>query len=177
MEKIIRWCDRITQIFGFLAGFMMLIGLSLVIMEVILRSVFNKTLYITEEYSGYLMVAITFMALAYTLKEKGHIRMTFLHGLVKGRARIVLDMYSYLIGFVFFAIITGTTYNFFWDAVVTQSRSMQISSTYLAVPQFFMPLGCFVITLQFLAEFLRSVMVLRSGAVIEQPVESNTLGR
>ncbi|MDK2823390.1 MAG: TRAP-type transport system small permease protein [Clostridia bacterium] len=176
MEKIIRFCERVSQGSGILAGVMMLIGLSLVLIEIVIRTLFDKTLYITEEYTGYLMVAITFMGLAYTLKEKGHIRMVFLHKILKGKARIILDIYSFTIGFIFFAIVTFTTTNFFWDSVVSQSRSMQISETYLAIPQFFMPLGSFIITLQFAAELIRAIIQLRMGTVKEQEIESKALG-
>jgi len=177
MERIVGKLDRISEIFGRIAGYLMLIGVTLVLTEVIIRAFFDKTLYITEEYTGYLMVAITFLGLAYTLKEKGHIRMVFLQKALKGKARIFLDIYAFTIGLVIFAIITRTTGSFFWDSVISQSRSMQISETYLAIPQFVMPLGSFLVTLQFIAELLRSIIKLRSGVIEEEEVESEALGR
>lgn len=177
MNRFIRICDGLTKASGWLAGILMLIGMTLVLIEVIIRTLFSKTLYITEEYTGYLMVAITFLALAYTLKEKGHIRMTFLHTLLKGRRRMVLDIYSFVVGFAISAVITFTTTRFFWDSVVSQTKSMQISETYLAIPQFVMPLGAFVLTLQFAAELIRCIHSLRIGEVQEQVVESKALGR
>ncbi|MBZ4686629.1 MAG: TRAP-type transport system small permease protein [Clostridia bacterium] len=177
MEKIIRLFDRISKVFGSIAGVMMLIGVTLVLTEIVVRALFDKTLYITEEYTGYLMVAITFLGLAYTLKEKGHIRMVFLHKVLKGKARILLDIYAFIIGLAVFTLITITTFNFFWDSVVSQTRSMQISETYLAIPQSVMPLGSFIVTLQFAAELLRSILKLRAGDVEEEEVESGALGR
>ena len=155
----------------------MIVSTILVLAETIVRSAFDKTLYITEEYSGYLMAALTFLALAYTLKEKSHIRMTFLHSVVKGRAKIWVDLFAFSVGFTFCAVLTYTTFDLFWDAVVTQTRSMQISQTYLAIPQFFIPFGTFVMMLQFLAEILRSILILQSGQVDAVEAESNLLGR
>jgi TRAP-type C4-dicarboxylate transport system permease small subunit len=178
MEKFVRVIDRITHAFGIIAGIMMLIGVALVLSEIIVRALFDSTLYITEEYTAYLMVAITFFGLAFTLKEKGHIRMVFLHKFVKGgKARILLDLYSFTIGLTVFAVITGTTADFFWDSVVSGTRSMQISRTYLAIPQSAMPLGSLLITLQFAAEIVRSVMKLRTGEIDEEETESKALGR
>ena len=54
---------------------------------------------------------------------------------------------------------------------------MQISQTYLAIPQFFMPFGTFVMMLQFAAEFMRTLMLLRAGRVDEVEAESSMLGR
>lgn len=177
MESFVRLCDRLATACGVASGFLMVVSTLLVLSEVVVRTAFSKTLYITEEYSGYLMAALTCLALAYTLKEKSHIRMTFLHTIAKGRAKIGVDVFAYLVGFVFCALLTYTTGEFFWDAVVTSSRSMQISQTYLAIPQFFVPFGTFVMTLQFAAEAVRSIMLLRSGRVDEVEAESNLLGR
>jgi len=177
MEKFIKISDRISQGTGIIAGFIMILSIVMILMEIVLRTFFSKTLYITEEYTAYLMVGITFLGLAYTLKEKGHIRMSFLQTVLKGKARMYLEIYALIVGFIFFAILTYTTTNFFWDSVVSQTRSMQISSTYLAIPQFFMPLGSFLMTVQFLTEIMRSVLKLRSGRIDTEDVEDKALGR
>ncbi|MFZ5647556.1 MAG: TRAP transporter small permease subunit [Bacillota bacterium] len=177
MERLVRLCDRLSQACGMIAGIMMLVGIALVLIEIVIRTLFSMTLYITEEYTGYLMVGITFLALSYTLKEKGHIRMVFLHTVLKGKARVALDIYAFAAGLALSAVITVTTSLFFWDSVVSQSRSMQISETYLAVPQFFMPLGALAMALQFAAELGRSVLLLRSADLKEREVESSSLGR
>ncbi len=177
MEKFARLCEGISRASGVIAGIMMLAGLSLVMIEILIRTLFSMTLYITEEFTGYLMVGITFLALAYTLNEKGHIRMVFLHTVLKGRARALLDIYAYAAGLAFSSVITFTTACFFWDSVVLQSRSMQISGTYLAIPQFFMPLGAFVMTLQFAAHLGRSIVRLRTAAGEDRGIESSALGR
>lgn len=177
MEKFVRLCDKIAHINGITAGLMMLAGLALILIEIVIRTLFSATLYITEEYTSYLMVGITFLALSFTLKERGHIRMVFLHASLKGKARIALDIYAFTAGMVLCAVITLTTFNFFWDSVVTQSRSMQISQTYLAIPQFFMPLGAFMLTLQFAAELVRSMLNLRSDNAAVHKIESSSLGR
>ncbi|MCL4440316.1 MAG: TRAP transporter small permease [Firmicutes bacterium] len=176
MERFVRLCDGLSLACGVLAAVLLIIGLTLIIIEVVIRTLFSMTLYITEEYTGYLMLAITFLGLSYTLKEKGHIRMLFLHTLLKGKARIALDIFAFSAGLAICALITMTTANFFWDSVVSKSQSMQISGTYLAIPQFFMPLGSLMMTLQFAAELGRSILHIRSGNLEEPEVESKALG-
>ncbi len=177
MEIFVRLCDRLSVACGVASGALMVVSTLLVLAEVLVRTAFSKTLYITEEYSGYLMAALTCLALAYTLKEKSHIRMTFLHTIAKGKIKIWIDLFAFMVGFSFCALLTYTTGEFFWDAVVTNSRSMQISQTYLAIPQFFVPFGTFVMMLQFAAEAIRSILLLRSGRLDEVEAESNLLGR
>ncbi len=176
MEKVLRWSDRIASLGGALSGIGICLGVLLVTAEIVMRTFFSKTLYITEEYTGYLMTGLTFLALGYTLKEKGHIRMTFLHTALHGKKRLVLDMCCFFAGLVFTLLMTWTTALFFWDSVVFGSRSMQISETYLAVPQFFLPLGSGVFALQFGAEFLRTLARLFGNPEEDLPEEAATLG-
>ncbi len=175
MESFIRFCDRLSLYGGVLAGVLTIVALILVCAEMVVRGMFSKTLYITEEYTGYLMAALTFLALAYTLRDKSHIRMVFLHEILKGRARTIVDLYAFAVGFIFCAILTYNCWDFFLDSIRTGTRSMQISATPLAYPHFFMPLGSAILTLQFAAEFCRSLIRLRTGETSE--AESSTLGR
>ncbi|MBU1565722.1 MAG: TRAP transporter small permease [Proteobacteria bacterium] len=178
MKRLIRIIDGISAVVGGLAGVMLCIGLVLTCGEILLRTAFDRTLFITDEYSGYLMCGLTFCALGYTLKEKGHIRMTIIHGIVKDRKRDYLDTICYAVGCIFSAFITFHTGQLFLDSVATGSQSMQISATYLAIPQFFMPFGALIITLQFFSEFLKSILVLKgdtSGLVLREEIQD--LGR
>jgi TRAP-type C4-dicarboxylate transport system permease small subunit len=182
MEKFIRTIDRLSNTFGIISGVLIILGMVLVLAEIFAREVLHTTIYISGEYSGYFMVSITFLGLAYTLKEKGHIRMTFLHKLKvfqSGKPRIYLDIYSFIIGFTVFIIITYITGSFVWDSVVTGTQSMQMGRTYIAIPQFAMPIGSFIITLQFFSEILQTLKKLREGKIEEHDfkIEDEALGR
>ncbi len=178
MKKLIRSIDTISALGGGLAGVMLSIGLLLTCGEILLRTAFDRTLYITDEYSGYLMCGLTFCALGYTLKEKGHIRMTLIHGIIRDRKRDILDTLCFAVGFLFSLFIVFHTWELFRDSVATSSQSMQISSTYLAIPQFFMPFGALILALQFFSEFLKSILVLQgdtAGLVLREEIQD--LGR
>jgi len=175
MKKFISFCDRLSTIGGIASAVLMIVALSLITVEMVIRTVFSKTLYITSEYTGYITAAIAFLALAYTLKEKGHIRVNFLHAILTERQRTMLEMYAFAVGFILGIMLTVTTVNFFWDALISGTRAMTISETYLAIPRSLLPVGLSILTLQFAAEFCRSIIMLRTGQVGE--VESSALGR
>ena len=178
MKRAVIWIDALSGLLGGLAGLMLCGGLALIVAEIVLRSAFDHTLFITEEYAGYLMCGLTFCALGYTLRERGHIRMTFLLKAVRGRGRVYLDLACFVVGLVFCAGLTFFTAQFFWDSVVSGSQSMQISETYLAIPQFFMPLGAAIMTLQFAGEILRSIAILRGDTEgLRLHEEAEGLGR
>lgn len=178
MKKIINLIDNLSGFSGWLAGIMTAIAMLLVVTEIVYRTVFSRTVYITDEYSGYLMAMLTFCGLAYTLRERGHIRIMVLPHFIKGRKRIIFNMACFVIGFIFCIAFTWFSFVFFWDSVVSGSRSMHVSETYLAIPQFFMPFGAALMTLQFLAEFLKGVAMLRGDTeglrILE---ETDELGR
>lgn len=122
------------------------------------------------------MCALTFAALGYTLREKAHIRMTFLRTALPERKKLILDMICYAVGFLFCIGLTYVTFVFFWDSVSSGTKSMQISQTPLAIPQFFLPFGAFTLGLQFIGEFLKHYVALRHGSYQEIAEESQELG-
>ncbi|MCK9197732.1 MAG: TRAP transporter small permease [Syntrophales bacterium] len=178
MKKIINFIDNLSGLSGWLAGIMTVVALVLVVAEIIWRTGFSSTLYISDEFAGYLMAMLTFCGLAYTLRERGHIRMMMLPHFLKGRVRIIFNMVCFVIGFIFCIALTWFTYVFFLDSYVSGSKSMHVSETYLAIPQFSMPLGAALMTLQFLAEFLKGVAMLRGGTEgLRIHEETDELGR
>jgi len=178
MNKIINIIDSLSGIGGWLAGCLMAISLLLALAEIATRTFFGGTLYIADEYAGYLMAAVTLSGLAYTLRERGHIRMMFLVHALKGNTHTIYNMICLAVGFLFCIGLICFTAEFFWDSVVNKSQSMQLSETYLAIPQAFLPLGSFLLALQFLAEFLKGLALLRQnteGLNIHEEVDE--LGR
>jgi TRAP-type C4-dicarboxylate transport system permease small subunit len=178
LKRLINILDGLSGAGGWLAGILMVLALLLVMGEIVVRSFFSGTLYVADEYAGYLMAMLTFTGLAYTLRERGHIRMMFLPHVLKGRAHVLFNMGCFVVGILFCAALTSYTWEFFWDSVVSKSQSMQISETYLAIPQAFLPLGSLLLTLQFVAEFLKGVAILRQDTEgIRVLEEADDLGR
>lgn len=177
MEKIIRVIDRITNFFSVIAGIVILLGVVLVIIEILVRTLFSSSIYIAEEYSGYFMVAITFFGMSYTLKEKDHIQITFFKKIVKNdTGKAILEIFTYCVGLALFAVITVVTGHLFLDTAISGTQSMQVSNTYLAIPQLTMPLGSFIITLQFVSEILKSILVKKQGTINkEETLESGEI--
>jgi TRAP-type C4-dicarboxylate transport system permease small subunit len=91
---------------------------------------------------------------------------------------VIFNMVCMLIGLVFCVGLVWFTGEFFWDSVVNQTQSMQITETYMAIPQAFLPIGSFFLLLQFLSELLKGVAVLRQDtAGLRILEETDELGR
>ncbi|MCU0584578.1 MAG: TRAP transporter small permease, partial [Desulfobacterales bacterium] len=178
VKALIRAVHAFSGFGGWLAVIMICLALGLALAEILARSLLNRTLYITEEYSGYLMCTLTFSSLAYTLRERGHIRMVFVLRALSDQGRHFLNLACHTVGLLFGLGFTYFCSLFFWDSVVSGSQSMQVSETYLAIPQVFMPLGALMLTLQFLGEVMKDILLIRgdtAGLTLAQ--EADDLGR
>ncbi|NLL37172.1 MAG: TRAP transporter small permease [Fretibacterium sp.] len=159
MKKILKLSEKIAFYSGFSSAVVLLLSFVLVLAEVVLRSFFHGTLYITEEYTGYAIVFLTFISLAYCQREKGHIRMTFIHSTLKlkGRGLAILEIYALFVTMLLTLIIVVYTTRFFGEAVAYKTQSMQISKTYLAIPKVLIPVGCFMYAVECFCEIVKCV--------------------
>lgn len=78
MGRFVRIIDRITNFFAAIAGIIMILGVALILTEIIARSFFNRTTYITDEYTAYFMAAMPLGSLIIMLQFVAEIARTIL---------------------------------------------------------------------------------------------------
>lgn len=171
MEKLIRRIDKLSHFSAIISGFLIIIAMSLILVEVFLRTLFTSTCYVCDEYTGYFMAVLTFLSFAYTLKEKEHVRMTLGLTLLTEKQRDFVDMWCLLVALVFGVLLVYGTSVFFWDSVTMRSQAMSISETYLAIPQVFLPLGSAIFTLQVFSELYKTYGRWRNHPLLEKNEE------
>lgn len=104
--------------------------------EVFLRYLFGKSLYITEEFTRYLMVWVVFLASSLALREESHISIGILVNRFSGRTRSGLNLIAQalLIFFLIFLIIEGIIALRFQTDQIIPSLGLPIFWFYLAIP-------------------------------------------
>lgn len=124
-----RFLDRLYFAAGIVAGGCIVLITVMILTQIVGRW-FGVIIPSTEDFSGYLLAAATFLALAYTFRNGGHIRVTLLiHRLSSTRQRWL--NYGVL---SLFAVIMG------WGAwhicyLVYESWSFEeLSQGYIAIP-------------------------------------------
>ena len=167
MKKLIRIFDSISFCGAAFASAVLAAGLLLILVEIFMRTALNSTTYIATEYPGYICAAVSFMGLGYTLSLNGHIRMSFVFLLLKGKPGIVWNILIHLIGFVVSACLIVISWDFFYASYTNGTVSMKITQTPLAVPQFFIFLGTIILTLQFISETCKLVFMLKGDENIK----------
>jgi len=155
MRKLL---DRLYLIAALLAGFCIVAMAVLILCQIVGRW-FGIIVPSTEDFSGYLLAAASFLALPYTLRSGGHIRVSLLVTRLHGIQRKILEGLVLLLGLLFsgFAAFSVT------GLVIESWRFGDISQGYISVPLWIpqtpMAVGLVILTIALLDE----AIVLLSG--------------
>ena len=138
-----------------MAGAVSVLLTILVTAGVIARRVLNAPLLITEEISGYMVVAIVFLGLAYTMKMEGHIQVDILLSQLRPRARAALETVATLIGLGFAGLLIAAAWRL-WVGFYTQGTlSFWYLQTPLWIPSSLLVIGAALLGLQLVAQLLK----------------------
>jgi TRAP-type C4-dicarboxylate transport system permease small subunit len=154
MTKVRRIISFFSSLGLWISGIAVLLMMLLITVEVVGRRLLNFTTLIADEFSGYLLVVITFMGAAYTLKSAGFTRMELIYNQFKSASRRVLDIVFNLVSLVFLVILDY----WLWDHIISNYRSgmasISILQTPLYIPKLFMGVGATLLLFQVVLELV-----------------------
>jgi TRAP-type C4-dicarboxylate transport system permease small subunit len=154
-----RLCAAAMAVAGLAAVVMMV----LVTVEVLGRSFFNVSTLIADEMGSYLLVTLTFLGLAPTLRDGGFIRIDVYRDRARGRGRALLDACIVVLAIGYTAALDW----YLWDLAANSYRlgttSIQVARTPLWIPQGIMAVGGTLL----LAELLARLALVLAGADAE----------
>lgn len=156
-----RWVNIFVKYFyrfSLVSGQVLLLIMTVLIaMDVFARSFFGRSTMVSQEVSGYLLVAITFLGLAHTLREGRHISVEILTSRLSPQRQRQIEIFVYPVCIVFMAWLTWTTSLPVLDAYATGQVAVSLSETPLWIPLFFVPFGSGMLTVAFVIEFVRKI--------------------
>ena len=123
----------------------------LITVEVLGRNLLRASTLVSDEMSGYLLVIITFLGLAGTLRAGGFIRVDAYRARVRGRARRALDLLIYGLAAGYVAVLDWYFWRFALDSYRFHSTSIYFTQTPLWIPHSLMALGGALLLLEILA--------------------------
>jgi TRAP-type C4-dicarboxylate transport system permease small subunit len=151
MQRVFNFIARMSDWGGIGSSACILLIITLILVEILVRSVSGRSIFIAEEFSGYLLCWFAFMGMSYTLKADGHIRVNLLISRVSARKKALLEILSGLVGLGAFLFLTAYLALLFYNSLVTGVRSMHVSEMPLFIPQIIPVLGSALMVLQFVA--------------------------
>lgn len=158
MSSLARTLSRIGNFAAILALAYMLAH---ILLEIVLRNVFARSTYVLDEFVGYAVSALTFLALGETLRTGKLIRVNLLHDWVGAGARKALEIFA-----MSSAIAVGAFASVYVGKSVLRSYQRGTTSASVAevpqwLPEALLLAGLCIFVLQALAGLI--VILRRSG--------------
>ncbi len=108
----------------------------------------------SAEFVGFLMVATSFLGLAYTLRKDGHIRVSILLNNVPKKLHKIFELICLILGTAFSGFIFYHASYFIYETYIFGEMSYGIVAVPLYIPQFFMIFGLLVLFVAFLDDLI-----------------------
>ncbi len=145
-----RWINHTSLLGGVIGAFCLLTISVIITYEAFMRYAFNAPTTWVKEISIYLCIAIGFLAAAYTLMKDGHFSITVVVDKLKPKNRRILKTFTILLGILYSAVFVYKGI----DMVIFSYQIEDVSSGLLEVPiwvpQLLLPIGAFLLLLQFI---------------------------
>ncbi|WP_413836879.1 TRAP transporter small permease subunit [Desulfobacula sp.] len=149
MNKFVKLSDKLSDVMAKISAVILGLMSILILVEIFIWNLFEKTTLIADEYSAYGLAAIIFMGAGYCLKEKSHIRITLILGFLPQKTARFITFFSTLITTVFMGYLWWYLFKMVKSTIRYDSTSGTLTNTPLWIPQAIMLVGagCFFIQL------------------------------
>ncbi len=164
MRYIISIIDRLSELLAKLSALILGLMTGLILLEIFLWNIFQKTTLVADEYSAYGLAALIFLGCGYTLKEKGHIRIELVLNLLPRQLAQVLKFVAGCISTLLLGYITWQLGRMTFSAWHYGATSGTLTATPLWIPQSLTVIGAAVFTLQMMVETLKLLAFTDSSA-------------
>ncbi len=156
IEKLSDWTARLSAV---ILGLMTV----LILVEIFLWNTIEKTTLIADEYCAYGLAAIIFLGAGYCLKEKGHIRITLLLGLIPEKLSRIITCAATAVTTIFMGYLWWYLFKMVRSAVRYESTSGTLTNTPLWIPQTIMLVGAACFLLQLFATTIKTYQAISTG--------------
>jgi TRAP-type C4-dicarboxylate transport system permease small subunit len=167
MNRLVTTIEKIAYWGGYLSGWLVPIMMMLVVVDVFMRYVMHRPLMISDEFSAYMLVALSFLGLAYTWREGGHVRIEVLVSRFRGRLYDWVRLIGLILTFIFMIELDRAACKMIVYALKINLRS----STWLMFPLFWPQLTVFIgfvlLTLLLVIDIIRVGVKIRAGKEAE----------
>lgn len=163
MRRIVCIFETLSDAGGYIAGLIVILMMSLVMVEVVARYATNNPLAVSDEISAYMLVGMIFIALAYAWKQKTHVRIEIITSRLSAKVEQKLRLVMLILAFVSIIILTKVMYGYVLYNYAGGMRSPTWLMVPLYLPQIALAIGCSLLTLQVVADILKVIKDIRSS--------------
>ena len=153
MDRLTRFVRAISLACGVAAAGLIALGVLTVCHMVFMRYVLNQNTIWQTDLTTYALIGATFIGSPYVLMTRGHVNVDVLPNYLGARWRFRLAVFAALVGIAFCATLTVLGAMLWHDAWSRHWVSDTMWRTPLWMPYAAMPVGLFILTLQYIVDF------------------------
>ena len=147
--------DGLSRIFAVISVLLLISSVLVICQMISLRYFFQMPTIWQTDFVVYAATASIFLGAPYVLLTRGHVGVDVVENLLHGQARAVLRAIANLLGFIFCALMCAASAYYLWEAWSLGWKTSNVWQIPVWIPAFPMPVGFFLLCLQYIAEFLR----------------------
>lgn len=159
--------DRIIDVMAYIAVLLLAFIMLAVCADVVMRYFFSRPMIWVTEVTEYSLLWITFLGTSWVLKRKAHVIMDLAIGKLEPRARNIIAIFTSLVGMAVCLLVTWYGVKVTVDAI---DRNL-LMSTILSPPAYILyiiiPIGSFLLAIQFLRMILGFINAVKNSGDIE----------
>ncbi|MGD9008041.1 MAG: TRAP transporter small permease [Desulfobacteraceae bacterium] len=162
MNRIVRFSEAASDWAARVSAVILALMTLLILVEILLWNTVEKTTLIADEYSAYGLAAIIFLGAGYCLKEKGHIRITLVLGLLPPAAARWITCLATAVTTVFMGYLWWRLFKMVLSTLRYQTTSGTLTNTPLWIPQTLMLIGAACFMIQFVGTTAKTYQAIDS---------------
>lgn len=140
MKARLSLVERLGDLMGYLGGWLVPLMMMLVVVDVFMRYVLHQPLMVADEFSAYMLVALSFLGFAYTWRQGGHVRIEVLVSRLPSRVNDRVRLIGLILSFIFMIAMDQAAFR-----MIAYARQMNLRSpTWLMFPLFWPQLTIFI---------------------------------
>ena len=167
MKRIANFIEKIAYLGAYCSGWLVPLMMMLVVVEVFMRYVLHQPLMLADEFSAYMLVAVSYLGTAYTWRQGGHVRVTVLVSRLSSRTAGWMRFIGLILVLIFMIELDRVSYKMITYALQINLRS----STWLMFPLFWPQLTVFIgfvlLTLLLVIDIVEALIKIRAGEKVE----------
>jgi TRAP-type C4-dicarboxylate transport system permease small subunit len=155
--KIDNYLRVLYRLSGYIAAFFLILVATFILTGIASR-IFGFYIRGLAEYSGYSMAASSFLALAYTFGEKGHIRITLFLEKSKKSIRRILEIWCLFIASFFSGYLSYYFVKMLIISIKFRERSEGADEILIWIPQLSVAIGSTIFFICVIHNFILSIL-------------------
>ena len=164
-QRLLHTADRFSTIVGKTSAWLIVALMLVVVAEVFKRYALNAPTAWIYDVNNMMYGTLFMLGGAYTLAHDGHVRGDFFYGSMKPRTQAWLDLILYIVFFLpGIGALTWAGWTYFNESLAMREQTFNATPLPVYPFKFVIPVAGVVVLLQGIAEIIRCIVCIRTGA-------------